>query len=294
MLSIWRSDYFIDDYSLPVATNPVFGGRAIMEKPTSGYGNPTAAYLYILHLDGSALAWEYLRRNPDYRRAWLCHQRQSDTARRWGLHQLENPALDARDAHPAWLPDYNAAVQLYPDADPPLNAISFKFWHIPGRKQLLHDGKRLMLQSYWPSCCLRLALMSDLADGMAYLYAFSAGVAPYSRYRTMAAELDKCIASATVTPMAKTCTRPSPTTLLELHTLQALDATLAGASLREVAEVLFGMDAVREGWYADSGLRSRTRRLVRRGKSMSREGYRRLVQPGPPAKGRFALVEKRP
>ena len=25
----------------------------------------TAAYLYVLHLDGPALAWEYLRRHPD-------------------------------------------------------------------------------------------------------------------------------------------------------------------------------------------------------------------------------------
>ncbi len=27
----------------------------------------TAAYLYVLHLDDPALAWEYLRRHPDYR-----------------------------------------------------------------------------------------------------------------------------------------------------------------------------------------------------------------------------------
>ena len=26
-----------------------------------------AAYLYVLHLDSPALAWEYLRRNPPYR-----------------------------------------------------------------------------------------------------------------------------------------------------------------------------------------------------------------------------------
>jgi hypothetical protein len=30
--------------------------------------------------------------------------------------------------------------------------------------------------------------------------------------------------------------RPAPAALLELHTLQALDATLAGASLRDVAK----------------------------------------------------------
>ena len=32
---------------------------------------PTAAYLYVLCLDTLALAWEYLRRHPDYRIDWL-------------------------------------------------------------------------------------------------------------------------------------------------------------------------------------------------------------------------------
>ena len=61
----------------------------------------TAAYLYVLHLDGPALAWEYLRRHPDYRHDWLRHRRQPDAAGHWGLRLLEDPALDARDAHPA-------------------------------------------------------------------------------------------------------------------------------------------------------------------------------------------------
>lgn len=71
--------------------------------------HPTAAYLYILHLDGPALAWEYLRRHPDYRQDWLRHSQQPEVAQhmaqRWGLRLLEDPALDARDAHPIWFPD---------------------------------------------------------------------------------------------------------------------------------------------------------------------------------------------
>jgi len=46
-----------------------------------------AAYLYALDLDGPALAWEYLRRHPDYRVAWLgasCSRRAA-TAPHWGL-----------------------------------------------------------------------------------------------------------------------------------------------------------------------------------------------------------------
>jgi hypothetical protein len=80
--------------------------------------------------------------------------------------------------------------------------------------------------------------------------------------------------------------RPTPAALLELHTLQALDATLAGASLRDVAEGLFGADAVAADWHSDGGLRARVRRLVRRGDALMRGGYRRLAQL-PLEKGRF-------
>lgn len=43
-----------------------------------------AAYLYVLDLDGQALAWEYLRRNAIYQAAWLAQGRGVD-AESWGL-----------------------------------------------------------------------------------------------------------------------------------------------------------------------------------------------------------------
>lgn len=247
---------------------------------------PTAAYLYVLHLDGLALAWEYLRRHPDYRLDWLRRHRRpqaaQEAAQGWGLRLLEDPALDARDAHPAWFPDHDAVVQLYPDADPPPDACAFEVWRVPGRKQLIHDGKRLVLVSYWPGCCLRLALAPGLEDGMAYLYGTRACATPSARYRTVAAKLDALSAATAATPAAVARARPMPGAVLELHTLQALDATLAGASLREVAEGLFGADAVAADWHKDGALRARVRRLVRRGDALMRGGYRRLAQLAPP------------
>ncbi|MBH1411238.1 DUF7011 domain-containing protein [Pseudomonas fluorescens] len=240
---------------------------------------PTAAYLYVLHLDGPALAWEYLRRHPDYRRDWQRRRRRSEAAHAWGLRLLEDPRQDARDAHPVWFPDHDGVLQLYPDADPPPEAHTFEFWRVPGNKQLIHDGKRLVLTARWPGCCVRLALAPGLADGMAYLYAVRACAAPCASYRTSTAELDKlATVDAAAVPTAAARSRPTPAALLELHTLQALDATLAGASLRETAEGLFGAEAVAAGWYTDGGLRSRVRRLVRRGQSLMRGGYRRLAR----------------
>ena len=137
---------------------------------------PTAAYLYILGLDMLALAWEYLRRHPDYRLDWMRHRRRSQAAQhaalRWGLRLLEDPALDARDAHPAWLPGNAAVVQLHPDPDPPPDAAVFAFWRIPGHKQLLHDGKGLTLIARSPGHCARFALAPGLEDGMAVAHAY--------------------------------------------------------------------------------------------------------------------------
>ncbi|WP_303638637.1 DUF2285 domain-containing protein [Stenotrophomonas tuberculopleuritidis] len=242
---------------------------------------PTAAYLYVFWLDALALAWEYLRRHPDYRLDWLRRHRGPDTAHRWGLRLLEDPALDARDAHPAWLPGHAAVVQLYPDADPPQDAATFAFWRIPGHKQLLHDGKGLALIARSPGHCLRFALAPGLEDGMAVAYAHRGGAAAPTRGHALQAAL------AAAKP------RPTPTALLELHSLQALDATLAGASLREVAEGLFGVDAAAD-WYSDGGLRSKVRRLVHRGDALMRGGYRRLAQLPPLEKGRFDVDAKRP
>lgn len=261
-----------------------------MAEPATDHWHPGAAYLYVLHLDGPALAWEYLRRHPDYRRDWLHRRRHPEAAQRWGLRLLEDPALDARDAHPAWFPDHDSVVQLHPDDDPPPDALAFDFWRIPGHKQLLHDGRRLVLLTRWPGRHARLVFAPGLAHGMAYTYAVRASAQPYPRFRALTEELDKLAGAAPVAARP----RPAATALLELHTLQALDGTLAGASLRRVADVLFGADTFKQDWHADGALRARVRRLVRRGQWLMRGGYRHLAQLPTLEQGRSAARAKRP
>jgi hypothetical protein len=63
-----------------------------MANPTIAWMS-SAAYLYVLHLDESQLAWEYLRRNPIYRQDWL-HSRADPLifpVHAWGLQFRREP-----------------------------------------------------------------------------------------------------------------------------------------------------------------------------------------------------------
>jgi hypothetical protein len=62
--------------------------------------------------------------------------------------------------------------------------------------------------------------------------------------------------------------------------LRALDGSLAGASYRDIAEVLFGSVRVPERGWKTHDIRSRTIRLVKLGLRMMRGGYRDLLRPG--------------
>src|SRR3546814_15121180 len=113
-------------------------------------------------------------------------------------------------------------------------------------------------------CALVTGVQTCALPILAYLYAIRACAAPCARYRALAAGLDALSAATEAAPMAAARSRPAPAAVLELHTLQALDATLAGASLREVAEGLFGTDAVVAGWTADRSEESRAGEAVAR------------------------------
>jgi len=61
--------------------------------------------------------------------------------------------------------------------------------------------------------------------------------------------------------------------------LRAVDGRRAGATRRQLAEVLFGRDRIPDGGeFDDHHLRSRTARLIRSGLAMIAGGYRKLLK----------------
>lgn len=67
-------------------------------------------------------------------------------------------------------------------------------------------------------------------------------------------------------------------TRMLVRVLQALDAHLDGASVRDTAESLFGADRVEADWYRSSPLRDQVRYLIRRGCQLMNGGYHDLLQ----------------
>jgi hypothetical protein len=143
-------------------------------------------------------------------------------------------------------------------------------WRIPGRKRVALDGPDLALTVDLSVQRMRLSLSGGLADSAAY--ASAAPLTPQLRGQlgTFNAQAQLLEGRAPQLDHARTVTRAA---LLHLRALQALDAYQAGASHRDIAQALFGLEAVVLRWREDGELRAQVRHLVRRAKTLMNGGY---------------------
>lgn len=237
---------------------------------------PAAAYLYLLHLDGPALAWEYLRRNADYQRDWQALGRKPMRAHPWGLCAFEDPRLDSRTAEPIWGSDPGNLTRLTADRDATTGA--FDLWALPGHKHLVHDGRRLQLTQRIGHQLLRIALDDSVQHGQPVAYLLRPDATAPAQWRAIEAQR-RALAAAPTEPVPA-IPRPARATLLHMHALQAFDGAWAGASQRAIAATLFGADVVAARWDNDGELRSQLRYLLHRARQQVRGGYRGLLAPG--------------
>jgi hypothetical protein len=253
------------------------GGR-IIEAESKRWQAP-AAYLYILRLNEPQIAWEYLRRNSDYRADWdRRHDNDtSDPISRWHIETLEDPSADARVAHPVWCVERDSRVKLQAadesgEAD---DTERFSLWSIPGPKRLVHDGKHVLLTSFAASEQLRLALGRDVRDGVPFEYVLKPSPHADKTWRVFSKHWGS--APETSNRRAFASARPNRIALLHMRALQALDGSGAGASQREIARHVFGEEAIAKNWHPDSELRAQVRHLVRRARALVAGGYRSLI-----------------
>ena len=233
----------------------------------------TAAYLYVLTLDSISLAWEYLRRNPEYLRASLSVGVRADGTR-WGLSAFENPAQDARTANPLWRQVPEGQLRIVPLKDD-ASCLTFSLWTIPGRKALDHDGSGLLLMVQIGAARVRITMHLALRSGDRFGFAFSSGL-PIPQQVSRAQDAMRVLTGSRIAGPVHAVGRNA---LVDMRTLQTLDAVHRNASQRDVANTLFGSEDAARRWHQDSELRARVRHYEHRGRELVRGHYLQLLYP---------------
>ena len=175
---------------------------------------------------------------------------------------------------PRWIADTDDLLQVRPaSAHPATTRPAFSLWRIPGRKRLAHVGVALMITAEHGPHCVRASLAMELEEGAPCGFAVPLDAQLRTRVPEYHAQA-RVIAGEVPRPSFRQASR---TSLLHLRALQALDAVQAGARQRDIAEALFGLEAVRLRWSADSELRAQIRYLLTRAQGLMRGGYLALA-----------------
>jgi hypothetical protein len=244
-------------------------------------------YAYINALASAGGAWEFLRRNPDYQRAWRafgrtpCHlpEGQSDAAA-WGLLSFESPERDARSANVFWQRNLSREVL-------PINALSFAPAAQDMKLSLVGLKCRVAVQSGAEGA--KHILFAE--DGRFLQLEVQGLQAIEGAHLTTEIVLSSRLAAARVQALTRfvdlvTHRRLRPTLYPAQRrasrwamALRAFDAAQVRASHRQIAAALFGETIVREEWSGRSDyLRLRVQRLLRFAQGLVDGGYRDLLR----------------
>jgi len=236
------------------------------------------AYRPLLGCDAALHAWEWLRRDPDYRDA---HARgDHDLAAQFGLHTLEDPALCAADARPLWTESADPFV-ITARATPSTSAgaldlqrCGLSIFTFPGKV----DGEYIFLGDG------RHTLRFDLLSGT-----LGAGPVRLSWRMPQPSEALPAIMALRRfaiwwrTGSLVDISFPSAARAARwLTLLRVRDALETGASQREIAACLFGSAIAGARWRLDNGsYRLRVQRLVRSSRLVALRGAAQLLRPPP-------------
>ena len=235
-----------------------------------------AHYAYIEELLPAGCAWEFLRRNPDYQKAWRALRSKGNPAKEseaeaWGLTRFEPSEHDAREAQVFWTPAASPRVVPLISPPPELSNLSRATSPVSLEPTLAEHGAARLIQ--------RQGAVFHL-----YLFRVRGDETP-----SVILPLDQVFeirAAASVRLWRGLNGRPLGREPAELPiarrkrlalALRALDGRLQHASYRDIAEALFSRSRLPDRGWKTHDMRDRTRRLTQLGSALMKGGYRRLL-----------------
>lgn len=237
-------------------------------------------YACLLALDPPLLAWEWLRRDISYGRAFETCQPRAGTvaegAARFGLHQFTDPQLPAGDARPMWRAGHLDDV-LHVRAVSCANKVdAFVLDQFSELAFLSCAGGAEHLLWCDGSAYLRLDIIDgSVRRGPVRLHYELCG---FSQLAGPLLTLERFVrfVRTGVLPKEQSSKHRYQRMVTLLRTADALSER---ATQREIASVLLDEDVLLPHWRIDqSSLRSRVQRLVRSARMMQAGGYLALLR----------------
>jgi hypothetical protein len=237
-----------------------------------------AAYRYTLEIEPAGFAWEFLRRNPVYRRTFGSgldpgDHAADDAVRGWGLRFPADPYRRADEEPVFWNPDDFASVITLKPAPTGWGAASTSLTDWP--KDIIlrdaDDGLHVLVRHENTSHQMMVIDPLPLPHPLVALI-------PLDPTAPQRAGAVACFWQA-IRP--KRPLKPRHRLLRRrrlIAILRALDGRLSGESYRAIAEALFGPRRVAAYPWKTSPARDSVIRLTRSGLSIMGGGYRNLLQ----------------
>lgn len=242
------------------------------------------------YLDGAGpadLAWEWLRRDPEYRR--FADDRTTplegrisfvDAAppvctARWGCLNPPDPSQSWQDVSILWSSAVDPSV-LEVMALAPADSMrpAFNLRRCGAKAVIVHGSDREHVLIRANGEAVRLDVLSgSLADGpVALLHHLAGTEAIEPTLAALRRFMAFCRGESLLTARRSSRQRLSG----HLLVLRVHDALVQGASIRDVGVMLFGSERVRQEW-AGEALKSQCRRLIARSREMAAGGYKSLL-----------------
>jgi hypothetical protein len=251
-------------------------------------------YAYTRELDGPGWAWEFLRRNEQFRRdcrlnrvghpAAIRHasgatlyrpRRRFLAAEKWGLELFANPDKTALETDIFWLTHLQSHAiqcQCYPTVTNEPDALSLEKFHV--RRGILIGGENEHIAVRGTRCSASMVIGSGtLLFGKANVSFIHNGLTTSSRHYQTTLILNKMTSK-----LANSNRRTAQKYSKFFEYLIALDGRLAGLSYREIAIVLYGLNGVETTWSDDTrGYKSKVIRASKNGFKLMERGYLKLL-----------------
>lgn len=253
-------------------------------------GRPSeAAYRYLDGASPAEIAWEWLRRDPDYCSLTptsidradgdlrIAHAASATVHARWGCLNapsaegawVESPVLWSSSIDPAVL-----AVMAVPAEDGDDGAFVLRRWRATATVLSSSGGEHLLLQGGGSS--VRLDVISGtLRNGPVMLFHDLARTELLEPAMAALSRFHHLCQTGQFPALTGSPTQQSRRMILALRTHDALSQ---GASIRDIGIMVHGEERVRAEWPGSGdALKSQARRLIGLAREMTSGGYRRLL-----------------